>query len=354
MWLKAKRNWEDGYTVITPQITADGNHRWPFDLSFPIDVRFFRFGGRNRIRMNRHDYSELLCLLSGELLWQVQDRQVIQKEGDLIVIGSTLYHRPWASPGRYEKAVVLYFLPELVEHGDASGEAAEYLMPFRIQDAAFPHVVPARTGIPAQALELMKLIHAELPAITNRSRLTVKTYLKMILISLMNHYSDYGRTHEVFERRQAAIQRLGPLFDLLEKHFNEMITIESAADVVGMSQSHFRRFFKQVTGQSFVTYVNHFRIAKAQHLLATTEKSILEISEEVGFCDQSYFGTVFRRLVRTPPLQYRRATSHGSENAQSLQSHTPPALIADPLRQALWRQVRDPRQGKDRARRDQE
>lgn len=320
VWLRTKRNWEDGYTVISPQITADGNHQWPFELSFPIDVRFFRFGGRNRIRMNRHDYSELLYLLSGELAWQIQERQIVQKEGDLIVIGSALYHRPWASQERYVKAVVLYFLPELIEHGDASGEAAEYLMPFRIQDAGFPHVVPARTGLPVQALELMKLIHAELPAIANRSRLSVKTYLKMILVSLMNHYSDYQRTHEVFERRQASIRRLQPIFDLLETRFHETMTIENAAEVVGMSQSHFRRFFKQVTGQSFVTYVNHFRIAKAQHLLATTEKSVLEISQDVGFCDQSYFGLVFRRLVHIAPLQYRKAGSRGSVNAQSLHS----------------------------------
>ena len=306
MWLTTKQNWEDGYAVINPQITADGNHKWPFDPLFPIDVRFFRFGGRNRILMNRHDYAELLFLVSGELVWQIQERQIVQRKGELIVIGSTLYHRPWGSPTPREKAVVLYFLPELIQRGDGTGDAEEYLMPFRIQDAGFTHIIPARTGLPSRALELMKFIHAELPADTDRSILSVKTYLKMILISLVNYYSDYQSSQEAFARRRASIQRLQPLFQFLEKHCSEIISINDAAGTVGMSASHFRRFFKQVTGQSFITYVNHFRIGRAQQLLTSSEKSILDISQETGFCDQSYFGLVFRQLVHMTPLQYRR------------------------------------------------
>lgn len=301
-----QRNWEDAYKVISPQITADGNHRWPFDPTFPIEVRFFRFGGENRIRMNRHDYSELLYLLSGELRWQIQDREIVQKQGDLIVIGSTLYHRPWGPRDILDNAVVLYFLPELVQHGDVTGEAQQYLMPFCIQDSSFPHVIPAGTGLPMRALDLMKHIYGELPALSDRSRLSVKTYLKMILMSLVNYYSDYQSTQEVLAHRQASIHRLQPLFELLENHYHENIAIQDAASTVGMSTSHFRKFFKQVTGESFITYLNHFRIAKAQQLLVSTDKSIVEISQEVGFCDQSYFGLVFRQLVQMTPLQYRK------------------------------------------------
>ncbi len=66
MWLVTKQDWEDADALIRPQITADGNHVWPFDPSLPVDVRFFR-GSRDGIPMNRHDYYELLYLVSGEL-----------------------------------------------------------------------------------------------------------------------------------------------------------------------------------------------------------------------------------------------------------------------------------------------
>ena len=73
-----------------------------------------------------------------------------------------------------------------------------------------------------------------------------------------------------------------------------------------MSESHFMSLFKRVTGLSFVTYLNHFRIERAQALLAKTEESMAFISQQVGFCDQSYFGIVFRKVVGTTPAIYRR------------------------------------------------
>ena len=65
-------------------------------------------------------------------------------------------------------------------------------------------------------------------------------------------------------------------------------------------------FFKRVTGLSFMEYLNHYRIERAQALLANTDDSMASISQEMGFCDQSYFGAVFRRVVGMTPATYRR------------------------------------------------
>jgi len=63
-----KSNWEKAYAVVEPQINAEGIHVWPFDPSFPIDIRFFDLDGSHHIRMNRHDYFELLYVYSGEAI----------------------------------------------------------------------------------------------------------------------------------------------------------------------------------------------------------------------------------------------------------------------------------------------
>jgi hypothetical protein len=51
------------------------------------------------------------------------------------------------------------------------------------------------------------------------------------------------------------------------------------------------------TGQSFRAYLTGFRVEKAQAMLSTGNSSIVEISQQIGFCSQSYFGEVFRDLV---------------------------------------------------------
>lgn len=300
-----KATWQNASSILEPQINAEGVHSWPFDPAFPIDIRFLVFGHQHDIRMNRHDYFELLYGYSGETTFQVQGRSITIKKGDLFIMGSTLFHRPVQSGFPKMKAVVVYFSPELIHSKRINEEAAEYLMPFLVQDSLFPHLVPAETGVPSQVLRWIKQIHKELPATSIEARLSVKTYLEMILLMLVKHYRAYRGSKEVFARKERDIKRLRPLFEFMNQHYTERISLEQANSIVGMSKSHFIRFFRGVTGQPFVGYLNHFRVAKAQELLSSTDKSIAEVSQEVGFCDQSYFGILFRRFVHMSPLQYR-------------------------------------------------
>ena len=300
-----RTHWEDAYSVIEPQINAQMVHVWPFFTEFPIDVRFLKFSRKRDIRLNRHDYYEILYLQSGEVVYEVQGRRLPMKQGDLFVVGSTQLHRMGSFVRTPVKIAVLYFLPELIRGTEKTGDDIEYLMPFLVQDDGFPHVLPARTGIPAQAFDLMTRAAAELPTRSYRGRLSVKTYLKMILVLLVNHYSAFRGSEDIYIRKQHDFERLTPLFEFIDRNYGEPITVEQAALVVRMSKSNFMRFFKQVTGQPFVTYLNHFRIAKAEVLLTTTDNSIAEVSQEVGFCDQSYFGLVFRSVMGVAPRDYR-------------------------------------------------
>ena len=60
-------------------------------------------------------------------------------------------------------------------------------------------------------------------------------------------------------------------------------------------------FFERVTGLSFMEYLNHYRIERAQALLATTDDSMASISQEMGFCDQSYFERGLPQRNRNDP-----------------------------------------------------
>jgi AraC-like DNA-binding protein len=313
---------EDQFRVVEPQINAEGIHVWPFDPAFPVDVRFLTSGLGHNVRKNRHDYFELGYLCTGSASLEIQDRSLPLDEGDLAVVGSTLYHRFECRADPPVTLAVLFFEPDLIR-ADGGPDNAEYLTPFLLQDRQFPHVVSASTAIPNQVFELMQRIRAELPASTPRARLAVKTYLKMILILLVNQYASYAGTVETFQRQQRALERLRPLFEYLETHFGEPTQVHEAARICGMSESHFMSFFKRATGQSFMAYLNHCRIERAQALLALTDKSVSDISQEMGFCDQSYFGTVFRKLVGMTPAAYRAKSRADGVTRQADHSATP-------------------------------
>ncbi len=299
--------WESVHPVIEPQIRADGTHIWPFNPGFPVDVRCFSFLRKRNVRLTRHNYLELLYVHSGEVRYQIQDREFVAREGDLIVINGVMYHRLSELIQSPFRAVVLYFLPDVLRGSDESGSDVQYLMPFLLQGSQFPNLIPRRSALPFKIFTLIDKIRNELPASSDRARLTSRTYLEMILVHLINHYKDHMAVADAFGQRERALERMQPLFEYLDKYYPQPIALSTATSIVGMSKTHFMRTFKRLTGQPFEMYLNHFRIAKAQALLATTDKSIAEIGEEVGFCDQSYFGLVFRRLVQLTPRDYRKS-----------------------------------------------
>ncbi len=299
--------WERVDSFVDRQINAEQFHIWPFANSFPVDVRFLIMDRRHDVPKHRPDHLEVVVFESGDLGYEVEDRTCILHKNDIIVVGDRIHHRclPVEASQREARSVVLSFLPQLVHSGAPAGDDVQYLMPFTMQSLSFPNVIPAQTGLSREVFDFIERIRRELPGATERSRLAIRTYLKMILLALVNHYSELGEAREALRRQQDNVRRVVPVLEHLERHYDRPIRVNDAARLCAMSACCFMNLFKEVTGQSFVAYLNRFRVAKAQSLLAVTDKAISEISLETGFCNQSYFGVIFRRVTGMTPLQYR-------------------------------------------------
>ena len=85
------------------------------------------------------------------------------------------------------------------------------------------------------------------------------------------------------------------------------VTENDIAKRFHMSYSYFSRIFKKVMGKSFTSYVNELKLEEAKRMLLTTNKSIAQISAQVGFSGQSYFIAKFRQYTNMTPLQYKKS-----------------------------------------------
>ena len=83
------------------------------------------------------------------------------------------------------------------------------------------------------------------------------------------------------------------------------LTESVVAEHCNLSYSYFSRIFKKVMHQSFSEYLKHYRITKAEQLLSSTDKSVGEISEAVGFSTPSYFIHQFKAKKNISPKQYK-------------------------------------------------
>jgi AraC family transcriptional activator of pobA len=311
------QTWERADSFVDRQISRDRLHVWPFGNSYPIDVRFLILDRRRDVPVHRPDHLEVVVFESGKLGYEVDNDCYEVGKNDIIVVGNRIRHRclPLTATQTEARTVVLSFLPQTVHQGAPLGDDFQYLMPFSTYGAVVPNVIRARAGLTREILDLVDRVRGELPGETEHSRLAIRTYLKMILLVLVGHCSEYGEARAAFNKQREARDRLAPIFSHLEQHYEEPIRVSDAAHLCAVSSCCFMSLFKEVTGQSFVAYLNSYRVAKAQGLLSATDKPISEISLEAGFCTQSYFSMVFRRVTGMTPLAYR-LQSFGTDSAK--------------------------------------
>ena len=92
----------------------------------------------------------------------------------------------------------------------------------------------------------------------------------------------------------------------MKVHFREPINLEFIAEKCGLSTSYFSRKFKEQTGTNYIDVLTDIRIREAQKLLGTTDLSIMEIIEQVGYCDDKHFRKLFYKVTGMKPTEYRK------------------------------------------------
>lgn len=306
-------NWEHVDSLVDRRIDVGKNHIWPFGSSVPIDVRFLVLDRRREIPLHRPDHLEVVVFESGELGYEVENKACVLGKNDVIIVGNHIHHRclPVCSPGQQPRATVLSFLPEAVHSGVPLNDDLQYLMPFTLQGPTISNVIRSNPSLSQEVQEFSEKIRQALPIETVHSRLAIRTYLKMILLSLTNYCAEDRAASAAFNRQRDVIARLEPAFEYIQKHYDEPIRIADVSRKCAASPCRFMSFFKESTGESFVEYLNRFRVAKAKDLLATTNRTISDIGLDTGFCNQSYFGVVFRRIAGMTPLNYRKQAAGG-------------------------------------------
>lgn len=92
----------------------------------------------------------------------------------------------------------------------------------------------------------------------------------------------------------------------LDAHFNGDVRMDDIALQFGFSPRHFKRRFKDATGQSPLAYLQDLRIAQAKRLLSSTRQTIESITDAVGYEDSNSFRRLFQERVGIPPTAYRK------------------------------------------------
>jgi AraC family transcriptional regulator len=96
----------------------------------------------------------------------------------------------------------------------------------------------------------------------------------------------------------------------IEENLGTPIRNKDLADVARLSTFHFNVAFRNSVGESPHAHVIRRRVERAQGLMLSTEKPLIDIAAECGLADQAHLTRLFRRIVGDSPAAWRRARAN--------------------------------------------
>lgn len=103
------------------------------------------------------------------------------------------------------------------------------------------------------------------------------------------------------------LERIQRGADYIEAHLDQDIALADIAKHAGVSQWHFQRLFRALTGETLKGYVRGRRLAASLERLLETDLRILDIALMAGFESQEAFARAFKQAIGITPQQYRAA-----------------------------------------------
>ena len=138
----------------------------------------------------------------------------------------------------------------------------------------------------------------------NACYLQIKATLLDLLAKLY-----YGNSLEVNSDVQTEnghqIANLKKVLTYIHENLGNEIRLEELSTLVNMNPQYFCRYFKKNIGKTITEYINELRIEKASQALAETEDKIIDIAQDCGYDNVSYFIRRFKREKGITPMQYR-------------------------------------------------
>jgi len=157
-----------------------------------------------------------------------------------------------------------------------------------------------------EAIGLMLL--AELQQEHTANKLYVESLANVLAVHLIRQHTTTHPQPVMYDRGLPQRQLLQVL-DYIDAHLHQEMKLTDLASLLGMSEFHFSRQFKQATGTSPYQYLLQQRIERAKQLLQQSDRSIADIALMCGFNSHSHLSKQFRQFTGITPKAYRLHSS---------------------------------------------
>ena len=123
---------------------------------------------------------------------------------------------------------------------------------------------------------------------------------------LVRHFSTVF-PKEDSRLNRSDMTRLEPVLERIHLHHSDELSLDDAADAIGLNKAYFCRLFKKNMGISYLQYVNQVRAVAVCRELESSNDNIQAIGERNGFRDPKLMNRFFREIYGCTPSEKRKS-----------------------------------------------
>ncbi len=120
-----------------------------------------------------------------------------------------------------------------------------------------------------------------------------------------NMILDFAYKMRELKKKAVYSKQIVICMDYISENLHKNITVEELADYVNLNETYLSKLFKKEMGQPVSSYIRDRKIEYAESLLKYSDKSSIDIANDLGFSSHSYFISVFKKKTGLTPKEYR-------------------------------------------------
>ncbi len=264
------------------------------------NIHYFEFTRQYHTFQDKHPFRELLYVDSGFIHAEGEHYTGILKAGELLIHQADETHSLTCPEDEAANVIIIGFACNS-SHLDAFSD-----VPVSLTD-------PQKKLLTEIIMEGRQVFLPPYDIPNQRDMKKRKTYPfgadQMIRLKLETLFIDLIRSNMATAddvQSEIANEKMQALCHYLTENYKEKIRLSELCFLFGTNKTTLCSGFRDATGETIVSYVNHLRIKEAKRLLRKGSYNLTEISAMVGFSSVHYFSRTFKQYEKQSPTAYIR------------------------------------------------
>lgn len=260
-----------------------------------------------RTQLHTHDYIELAYIVEGRFHQRIMGKDICFKKGELCLIDKNCPHQDFLEE---DESIILFIglaneiFDEVMVRNIGEERILNFLQTSLMKQKdiqQYLHFKPKSQEDEALEPHLLQLV-TEL----STNDVAAAYICKGVIMRIMHHISSkYEFNLSNDERKKMKWLIFEEVTDYISVNYRQ-ITVKDLADRFHFNEDYFNRLFKEKTGGTYLEYLQEVRLKQAYRLLRSTDISVEEVAEQVGYQNKGYFYKIFVEKYKMTPAKTRK------------------------------------------------